>query len=55
MHMTSVAKGLLYTEMEAGQSSGLIKDIPSVKNLFEKLLNEIDLATGRNNQIITTG
>lgn len=40
-------------EMEAGQSSGLIKDIPSVKNLFEKLLSEIEQAAGRNNQIIS--
>ena len=42
-------------EMEAGQSSGLIKDVPSVKNLFEKLLSEIEQAVKRNNQIITKG
>jgi enoyl-[acyl-carrier protein] reductase II len=29
-------------EMEAGQSSGLIKEIPSVKDLFTKLLFEYD-------------
>ena len=39
-------------EMEAGQSSGLIKEIISVKNLFDKLLIEMEQAYLRNNQII---
>lgn len=30
--------------MEAGQGLGLIKNIPSVKDLFEQLLNEFDQA-----------
>jgi enoyl-[acyl-carrier protein] reductase II len=34
-------------EMEAGQSSGLVNDIPTVKELFERLLNELDLAHKR--------
>lgn len=39
-------------EMEAGQSSGLVKEILPVKELFEKLLNEIAIASLRNNQIL---
>ncbi|HEY7751810.1 MAG TPA: nitronate monooxygenase [Ignavibacteriaceae bacterium] len=31
-------------EMEAGQGVGLIKDIPTVKELFERLISEIDEA-----------
>ncbi|HKI78148.1 MAG TPA: nitronate monooxygenase [Ignavibacteriaceae bacterium] len=34
-------------EMEAGQSSGLIKDIISVEELFKKLLNEYKIAAER--------
>jgi enoyl-[acyl-carrier protein] reductase II len=40
-------------EMEAGQSSGLVKEILPVKELFNKLLNEIELAQQRNNKIIS--
>ena len=39
-------------ELEAGQSSGLIKEILTVKELFQKLLNEIVEAQMRNNKII---
>jgi enoyl-[acyl-carrier protein] reductase II len=39
-------------EMEAGQSSGLVKEILPVKELFEKLLSEIATASLRNNQIL---
>jgi enoyl-[acyl-carrier protein] reductase II len=31
---------LVEGELEAGQSSGLIKDIPTVKDLFNRLLKE---------------
>ncbi|MDZ7765701.1 MAG: hypothetical protein U5K00_15005 [Melioribacteraceae bacterium] len=30
--------------MEAGQGSGLIKDIPSVKELMERMIKEYDIA-----------
>ena len=36
-------------EMEAGQGSGLIKEILPVKDLFDKLLKEVDEAMKRNN------
>jgi len=39
-------------EMEAGQSSGLVKEILPVKDLFERLLSEIEQASERNNQLI---
>ncbi len=38
-------------ELEAGQSSGLVKEILTVKHLFEKLLNEISEAQIRNTKI----
>jgi enoyl-[acyl-carrier protein] reductase II len=40
-------------ELEAGQSSGLVKEILTVKELFTKLLNEISLAKKRNQKIIS--
>jgi enoyl-[acyl-carrier protein] reductase II len=40
-------------ELEAGQSSGLVKEILSVKELFEKLLSEISEAKNRNDKIIS--
>lgn len=40
-------------EMEAGQSSGLVNEILTVKELFNKLLNEISEANRRNQKIIT--
>lgn len=40
-------------ELEAGQSSGLVKEILSVKELFAKLLNEISEAQERNKKIIS--
>jgi enoyl-[acyl-carrier protein] reductase II len=40
-------------EMEAGQSSGLVKEILPVKELFKKLLKEIELAQQRNNELIS--
>jgi enoyl-[acyl-carrier protein] reductase II len=40
-------------ELEAGQSSGLVKEILTVKELFEKLLNEISEAKKRNDYIIS--
>ena len=36
-------------EMEAGQGSGLIKEILTVKDLFDKLLKEVDETMKRNN------
>ena len=39
-------------ELEAGQSSGLVKEILSVKELFSKLLNEISEAKKRNDKLI---
>lgn len=39
-------------EMEAGQSSGLVKEILTVKELFKKLLNEISEAKQRNEKLI---
>jgi len=39
-------------ELEAGQSSGLVNEILTVKELFAKLLNEISLAEKRNQKII---
>lgn len=35
---------LVEGELEAGQGVGLIKDIPTVKDLFERLINEYNLA-----------
>ena len=40
-------------EMEAGQSSGLVKEILPVKELFSKLLKEIETAQQRNKKIIS--
>ena len=34
-------------ELEAGQNSGLIKDIPTVKGLFDRLINEYELAKNK--------
>jgi enoyl-[acyl-carrier protein] reductase II len=39
-------------ELEAGQDSGLIKEILNVKELFQKLLDEIREAQKRNSEII---
>jgi enoyl-[acyl-carrier protein] reductase II len=39
-------------ELEAGQSSGLVKEILTVKELFSKLLNEISEAKQRNKKLI---
>jgi len=39
-------------ELEAGQSSGLVNEILTVKELFNKLLNEISEAKQRNERII---
>jgi len=39
-------------ELEAGQSSGLVKEILTVKELFQKLLNEISEAKQRNEKLI---
>ncbi|MEJ2505651.1 MAG: nitronate monooxygenase [Ignavibacteriaceae bacterium] len=41
-------------EMEAGQSSGLIKEILPVKDLFDKLLGEIEQAFKRKNYLISS-
>ena len=41
-------------EMEAGQSSGLIKEILPVELLMYKLLEEVEKANERNQKIITT-
>jgi enoyl-[acyl-carrier protein] reductase II len=38
-------------ELEAGQSVGLIKDIPTVNALFERLLSELDVAHKRINDL----
>ncbi len=38
---------LIEGELEAGQGAGLIKDIPEVKTLFEKLLKEIEEAKAK--------
>lgn len=38
-------------EMEAGQSSGLVKEIISVKEVFEKLLNEIEISLKNTNSL----
>ena len=40
-------------ELEAGQSSGLVKKTLTVKELFEKLLNQISEAKKRNDKIIS--
>ena len=40
-------------ELEAGQSSGLVKEILTVKELFNKLLNEISEAKKRNEKLIS--
>jgi len=40
-------------ELEAGQSSGLVNEILTVKELFQKLLNEISEAQIRNTKIFT--
>lgn len=39
-------------EMEAGQSSGLVNEILTVKELFKKLLSEISVASERNKKLI---
>ena len=39
-------------ELEAGQSSGLVKEILNVNELFQKLLNEISEAKQRNEKLI---
>jgi len=39
-------------EFEAGQSSGLVKEIYTVKFLFKKLLEEVEEALDRNQNII---
>jgi enoyl-[acyl-carrier protein] reductase II len=39
-------------EFEAGQSSGLVKEILTVKELFLKLLNEVSEAKKRNDRLI---
>ncbi len=39
-------------ELEAGQSSGLVNEILTVKELFKKLLNEISEAKQRNEKLI---
>jgi enoyl-[acyl-carrier protein] reductase II len=39
-------------ELEAGQSSGLVKEILTVKELFQKLLHEISEAKQRNEKLI---
>jgi len=39
-------------EFEAGQSSGLIKEILSVELVMKKLLKEIDEANSRNQKVI---
>lgn len=39
-------------ELEAGQSSALVKEVLTVKELFNKLLNEISEAKRRNDQLI---
>ncbi len=41
-------------EMEAGQSSGLIKEIPTVDLLMNKFLKEVEKANVRNQMIVTT-
>ena len=38
-------------ELEAGQSSGLVKEIYTIESLFKKLLKEIDDASNRNDKI----
>ncbi|HEY6437533.1 MAG TPA: nitronate monooxygenase, partial [Ignavibacteriaceae bacterium] len=40
-------------ELEAGQSSGLVKEILTVKELFQKLLSEIFEAKKRNENLIS--
>jgi len=40
-------------ELEAGQSSGLVKEILTVKELFQKLLSEISEAKKKNDKIIS--
>ena len=42
---------LVEGELEAGQGVGLINDIPSVKDLFNRLLKEFETAGGRINRI----
>lgn len=38
-------------ELEAGQGVGLINDIPTVKELFERVLNEIEITNRKNNNL----
>ena len=40
-------------ELEAGQSSGLVKEIITVRELFQKLLSEISEAKKRSDKIIS--
>lgn len=42
---------LIEGELEAGQGVGLINDIPTVKELFERLLNEIEITNRKNNNL----
>lgn len=43
---------LVEGELEAGQGVGLIKDIPTVKELMERLVNEINLSLNKINSIV---
>ncbi|WP_304144077.1 nitronate monooxygenase family protein [Ignavibacterium album] len=43
---------LIEGELEAGQGVGLIKDIPTVKELMERLIGEINLSLNKINSII---
>ena len=40
-------------ELEAGQSSGLVNEILTVKELFVKLLDEVESAQKRNQNLIS--
>ncbi|MCZ2269104.1 MAG: nitronate monooxygenase [Ignavibacteriales bacterium] len=42
---------LIEGELEAGQGVGLINDIPTVRELFERLLNEIEITNRKNNNL----
>ena len=50
--ITKMIKSFEEGEFEAGQSSGLIKEILSVEQVMKKLLNEIDEANSRNQKVI---
>ncbi len=50
---TGIFEGdLIEGELEAGQGAGLIKDIPTVKDLFERLLKEYEQANERIKTIV---